>query len=51
MTPTENTSPLSVYGCNLNISGGIYPGVPAFDTSSFSFIGSAKPKSTNLISN
>lgn len=34
MTPTENTSPLSVYGCNLNISGGIYPGVPALETNS-----------------
>ena len=47
MTPKLKTSPLAVYGCILNISGGIYPGVPALDNNSFSFIVSAKPKSYN----
>ena len=48
ITPKANTSPLSVYGCNLNSSGGKKPGVPDLFTNFTGFIFSAKPKSINL---
>ena len=43
-------SPFSVYGANLNNSGGKNPGVPALDTNFYLLIFSENPKSINLIS-